>query len=282
MCDTDGKPTYDRNHVWGTGGYNPPVPRFKEQAICVRHLDWSETSQIVMLLTEHRGTLRCVAKGSKRLSPGAIQRYSGGIELLTLGQAVGNTKASAELANLTEWDLQQPWPHLREYLASHRLGCYAADLCHAFIQPDDAHPNVFHAALNFLEGLSEPTHHAAELLRFQWVLLTDVGYRPELDADVLTGEELHKARVFGFDPQRGGLTRDVGEGFGRWRVRPATVYLLRNLDELLGDEGGDIADVIAAAEPSDIERANKLLASYLRSVLDKELPTMKYVMGNGQ
>jgi len=258
--------------------YHDAVARFKENAVCIRHLDWSETSQIVVLLTENRGTLRAVAKGSRRMSPGAVQRFSGGVELLTAGQAVGHIKPSAELANLTEWDLQRPYPHLRERLAAHRLACYAADLCHALIATDDPHPAAFAAACGLLDGLTEPTHDAAELLRFQWRLLADVGYQPELSIDVQTGEPLADAGAFTFDTQRGGLTRDAGRGFSRHRVRQETVLLLRRLTqtpELLDD----VPDLMTAASPDTLGRANRLLCTYLRALLDKELPTMKYVLG---
>ena len=102
------------------------MARFKEDAICIRYLDWSETSQIVVLLTREHGKLRGLAKGSKRTSPGALARYSGGIELLTLGQVVGLTKPTSELATITEWDLQDPYPHLRRDLSAQHLGLYAA------------------------------------------------------------------------------------------------------------------------------------------------------------
>ena len=56
------------------------MSRFKDQAVCIRMIDWSETSQIVALLTREHGVLRGLAKGSKRMSPSAISRFSGGIE----------------------------------------------------------------------------------------------------------------------------------------------------------------------------------------------------------
>ena len=42
----------------------------------------------------------------------------------------------------------------------------------------------------FLEGLSDPDRHDAALLRFQWRLLEDTGYRPQLSQDVRTGKPL--------------------------------------------------------------------------------------------
>jgi DNA repair protein RecO (recombination protein O) len=125
------------------------MPRLKDQAICIRLFDWSETSQIVALLTEHHGKVRGLAKGSKRTSPGAVARFSGGIEMLTQGQIVWISKPSVELATLTEWDLQNPYRHLRQDLTAQRLSLYAADLTGALLAEHDPHPNVF-AALHRL------------------------------------------------------------------------------------------------------------------------------------
>ena len=129
------------------------MPRFKDQAICIRHIDWSETSQIVALLTENHGLVRGIAKGAKRTSPSSVQRYSGGIELLTLGQTVGMIKPTAELANLTEWDLQQPYWNLRQNLKAQQLALYGADLAGAMLAEHDAHPVVFCAMRTLLGEL---------------------------------------------------------------------------------------------------------------------------------
>lgn len=247
------------------------MPRFKEQAVCIRHLDWSETSQIVALLTEGRGVIRAVAKGSKRSSPSHLQRFSGGVELLTLGQAVGLAKPSAELANLTEWDLQQAYRHVRHDLAAQHLGLYAADLIGAMLAPADAHPNVFVAMCDFLESLREAEERGAALLKFQWILLTDCGYRPQLHRDAAQDTTLTEANAYTFDARAGGLTVRESNENTAWRVRRKTVDLLRSLDN------SDKQAVLVEHDALSIERANRLLCVYLRAILDRELPTMKYV-----
>ena len=136
------------------------MPRFKDHAICIRHIDWSETSQVVALLTREQGKVRALAKGSKRTSPGAVARFSGGIELLTLGQAVGIIKPSTDLATLTEWDLQNPYFHLRRDLAAHETALYAADLSNALLADHDPHAGVFAALAQLLEVLAEPSRRA--------------------------------------------------------------------------------------------------------------------------
>lgn len=239
------------------------MPRLKDQAVCIRLIDWSETSQIVALLTRDNGKLRGLAKGSKRTSPGSIARYSGGIELLTAGEVVGIVRPSSDLANLTEWDLQQPYHHLRTDLRAQRLGLYAADIVNAMLADHDPHPNVHDALRDLLAALASKEHREAALLRFQWQLLTDCGYQPQLDAT--NGRKAHV-----FDPRAGGLTNDrsaTNTQSGPWRVRDETVQLLRGLSENNLD-----------APDAAIARANRLLCVYLRTLLDRQLPTMSIVL----
>ncbi len=246
------------------------MPRFKDQAICIRHIDWSETSQVVVLLTQEHGKLRGLAKGSKRTSPSSVQRFSGGIELLTMGQVVAVTKRTAELATLTEWDLQEDHHYLRRDLTAQRLAMYAADLANAILADEDAHPGAFAAVSEFLAGLADGADRGAALLRFQWALLEDCGFRPELGRDVRRDGPLGKARAYTFDPVAGGLT--VENGVADWRVRAKTVALLRRVLE-----GEDIS----GADADSVGRANRLLCVYARAILDKELPTMGVVLNGG-
>lgn len=246
------------------------MPRFKDQAICIRHIDWSESSQVVVLLTQDHGKLRGLAKGSKRQSPSSVERFSGGIELLTQGQVVAVTKRTAELATLTEWDLQDDHHYLRRDLNAQKLAMYAADLANAMLADEDSHPGAFKAMADFLAALPDADARPATLLKFQWALLEDCGYRPELSRDVRKGEPLTKSKAYTFDPVAGGLT--VENGIADWRVRGQTVTLLQKLLE-----GKPIDDT----EPDSLNRANKLLCVYARSILDKELPTMRAVLNGG-
>ena len=244
------------------------MPRFKDQAICIRHLDWAETSQVVVLMTEHHGKIRGLAKGSKRTSPSAIARFSGGIELLNRGEILGVTRQSTELATLTEWDLQDDYHHLRTDFTSQCLAMYAADLVHAMMADQDEHPRTFTALCDLLEAFRDPAARQAALLRFQWELLDDAGYRPELALDVQTGQALPAAASYTFDPRGGGLTQRAS--MDDWRVRRQTVELLRQVAA---------GEAIADADTASLERANRLLCVYFRALLDQQLPTMKYVIG---
>lgn len=244
------------------------MSRLKDQAVCIRQIDWSETSQIVVLLTHEHGKLRGLAKGSKRHSPSAIQRFSGGIELLNLGQIVATTKPTSELATLTEWDMQDDFYHLRRNLHAQHIAMYAADITHALLGDLDPHPAVFVALVELLKALKDRRATAAGLLRYQWTLLRESGVQPQLEIDVRSGEVLQDQPVYTFDAEAGGLTMQPGAI--EWQVRRQTVALLRQVasgSELDGDW-----------DETTCVRANRLLCVYVRAMQGRELPTMRVVL----
>jgi DNA repair protein RecO (recombination protein O) len=233
-----------------------------DQAVCVRHWEWSETSQTVLLLTRAHGLVRALAKGSRR--PGA--NYSGGLELLTMGQAGLIIKPSSELALLTEWDLHETYPRLRSDLRAQQAGMYVADIVQRMTGERDAHPALFDALVECLRALDAGAR-ARPLAAFQWKLLDECGYRPVLDRDTRTGEELKPAAWLGFAPELGGLVG--GDDERAWRVRPGTVELLRSM----ADDGTKLE----GASEEDYERAGRLLAAYVRHLLGHTPPTLELV-----
>lgn len=273
------------------------MPRIKDQAICIRFMDWSESSQIVTLLCQEHGKLSGLAKGSKRTSPSSTARYSGGFELMTMGQVVAVVKPTTDLATLTEWDLQQPYWHLRQHLRAQQLGFYAADLARAFLADHDPHPQTFAALADLLANLANADHREMAILWYQWRLLADCGFRPQLEYDVRTGKPLvsistpqsksrptlhatdHEIAYHLFDPQSGGLTiRSTEAEEGCWRIRDATVQLLHQLSVCSLDQNDPMRDIDPHTSSETIDRANQLLCVYARSILDRQLPTMRIIL----
>ncbi len=245
------------------------MPTIVDEAICVRHWDFSETSQTVSLLSRRHGTLRGLAKGAKR----ERGRFSGGIDLLTRGEVVALTKPGRELATLTDWDLRQTWRAFRERLQINRAAFYMADLASRLVGPDDPHPPVFDALVDSFDalqvaGVRDPAwseHRGVDeaLVRFQWTALAECGYRPQLDGSPTTGVAL-------FDAQAGGVV-DRDESGRAWKVRADTIGLLVAIGD--GEECADAPDEAMA-------RAARLLAAYAREIIGHELHTLVELFGS--
>lgn len=223
------------------------MPTIVDLGICLRHWDWSETSQTLALFTREHGLIRGLAKGSRR----PRSRFCGGVETMTLGQVTAVIKPTGVLANVTAWDLREMYPGLRRSLRGFHGAMYSAEVALRMVVENDPHPVIFDALDVALRGLSAGGGEEAAVLEFQWRVLVDVGYRPSLGAGSGGGVGL-------FDPERGGVN-PAGGGLG-WRVRPETLSVLEGLEAGDGVAGGEQA----------IARASRLLGAYLRHLAGRE------------
>jgi DNA repair protein RecO (recombination protein O) len=239
------------------------MPTLTDNAICIRRWDFSETSQTVSLFLRGHGIVRGVVKGAKRARGG----FEGGIDLLTLGQVVAIVKPARDLATVTQWRLLDSFRALREHLGANRAGLYMADLVHHMLTEHDPHPALFDALRSSLEGLGDVGRIDVALLGFEWTVLRETGFRPELDRDAETGRALPpEAATLGFSAAAGGVVADTG-GPDRWRVRRETIELLRAM------AAGRRTPDADAAHP---RRAARLLAAYIREVLGSEPKSMRW------
>jgi DNA repair protein RecO (recombination protein O) len=228
-----------------------------DTAICLRCWDFSETSQTVSLLTKEHGMIRGLAKGSKR-DNGA---FSGGFDPLTRGSIVARLKTNSDLATLTEWNLEHVWWASRNNLDVNRGAIYMVDLVGRMLTDQDPHTNVYDTLLEALNRMDDGHDIDWPLLRFQWALLVETGYQPTLTTDC------ENESVVAFSSKTGGVVEDTGE-IDRVRVRKETVEVLR----LLEDD-----KPMQPTEPQTIDRANRLLAHYLRDIIGKESAAMRWM-----
>lgn len=251
------------------------MPSVSDEAICVRHWDWSETSQTLSLMTREHGLLRCLAKGSKREK----SAFSGGVELCTVGEINAIIKPTTELALLTSWDLLDPMPMVRRTTERFNACMYAIDLIPRLIQDHDPHPKVYealHTTLSTIGGI-DPCERGLPVLAmlawFQWILLDETGSKPELSTDVRTGEALGSAAVYGFSTAFGGITTDPGADADDqlFRVRAKTIDVLRNLDS------GAQWEALLVHSVGELDRCGRLLGVTLSSILGHESPSFRWV-----
>jgi len=243
------------------------VPATQDQAIIIRHWDWSETSQTVSIFGRSLGLFRGLAKGSKREKA----NFSGGLEVLTHGEILAIIKPSTELANLTAWDLQETFPAIRRNLNAFYSAMYLADLLQHAVHEHDPHPTLFDSLLDALRALGSPDANAAAVLVFQWSALVETGYRPELENDIVTNTPLPAAAILSFAPRLGGFTTSTGTE-PLWRVRAETLNLLRTLAS-----DPSPPSPTSASNTSPTSRASRFLAAYFREILGRDLPSAAHL-----
>ncbi|MGA2581890.1 MAG: DNA repair protein RecO [Tepidisphaeraceae bacterium] len=162
------------------------MPLVVDRSICLRKLEFSETSQILTLFSQHHGLVPVIAKGAHRRTKAGASKFDGGVDLLDVGQAIFTKDSSKELATLTEWKLEEGHLELRHDLRGMHLGLYAAELVSVFIEEHDPHEVIFSRFLEVLGQLGGPRKEE-EFLAFELDLLREAGYVPELHQCVHCG-----------------------------------------------------------------------------------------------
>jgi DNA repair protein RecO (recombination protein O) len=151
----------------------------KARALVLRTTDWSETSRIATLWTRELGRVRVLAKGGRRLK----SNFDSALDLLTVCSIVFLRKSSGGLDLLTEAQVVERFARLRTDLSALYAGYYIAELLSDWTEDYDPHPPLFDEALETLRTLGAPgVANGPRLARFELVLLSELGYRPALEA----------------------------------------------------------------------------------------------------
>lgn len=202
------------------------MPPVHDEAIALRRLDYSETSQVLAVFCRDHGQQRVIAKGIKRSTK---TRVSVGIDLLEWGDVVYSRRPGKEdtLATLIEWRQRDNFPHLRRDLAVWYAGQYAAEVTTQLTEVHDPHPDLYAALLGLLRRLGRD-----ELLEalgdFLCDLLREIGLGPDFGRCVACGRSIAGETVLHFSSRGGGaICRDCeGATIDKRRVTPQVAEVL--------------------------------------------------------
>ena len=152
----------------------------KDTAICIKAVNYSETSQVVTFFTRANGKLAAIAKGSKRPK----SAFEGTIEVFSFGRIVFSRPHTERLATLTEFQQQHAFVHLRKNFFTLNCSLLAVELVSRLTRDYDPYPGLFDSLVEFLENMqncSNDSTSAAFLILFQLTLLKETGLAPVLN-----------------------------------------------------------------------------------------------------
>ncbi|HEX8911027.1 MAG TPA: DNA repair protein RecO, partial [Humisphaera sp.] len=155
------------------------MPLVRDRAICLRKTEYSETSQIVTLLTRDHGLFRAIAKGAHRKTKAGASKFDGGMDFLEVGEAVFTHDVTRDLATLTEWTLREGHLAFRSDLRAMYLAIYAGELVDRLLEQHDPHPELFDRLEQTLPELASPRREEA-FLAFELDLLRETGHMAEV------------------------------------------------------------------------------------------------------
>lgn len=244
------------------------MPPETDAAICLRAREWSETSQVVTLLTESHGVLTLVAKGSRREKA----PFSGGLEALTAGMATLVPKRSEAMPLLVAWDLERVWSVFRTDLVAWNAGFLLADLAARLLPIGEPHPSAFARMMRCLDSLDSGAMTADETVaRTLDEILRESGHELDIDRDARDGGPLGPEEPAVLDLASHGLVRpgENGAGLRVAGVLPETRGVIRAI-RMHGT---------SPLDPRHAARAARLLAAWAAGQTGAEPPSLTAFTG---
>jgi len=234
----------------------------KDLAICIRAIDYSETSQIVTFFTKATGKIDVIAKGSKRPK----SAFDGPIEVFSYGRIVFSDSKRDKLATLTEFESAYGgtgFTSLSHDLAVLNCCLFAAELINKMTHDYDPHPELFDSFLGFLQNATdkESKNQMLKLLiLFQFSLLREIGLQPVLDCCVNCKTQYTKRanqnEIYFSSSANGIICRDCESSF------PDKIRLSKTASNCLSN-----LKLIAEAKEKILKEIEKVLITHFTELL---------------
>jgi DNA repair protein RecO (recombination protein O) len=246
------------------------------EGICLRRLEFSNTSQVASFLTPDTGRLSVIAKGVTRAPKKGIRT---GFDLLGRYELIYTTRRFGSLQNLTYRWLEEDFRGMRLALQRVLCGYYAAELALNFVAEGDPCPGLYKLMLGSLRSFAAGRKLGGTVLLMELGVLHEHGSLPRFDACAECGGALPSRGPVAFSPTGGGalcrrceaaLRADLGG-----RVTSVRPDVLKGLAALAATGGG--AKEAPAPPPRKMLAMSGLLRVHMRSLLGKELRMWKYL-----
>jgi len=245
----------------------------KDQAICIRTVDYSETSQIVTFFARACGKIGAIAKGSKRPK----SSFDGPIEMLSQGRIVFSASNKDKLATLTEFECGAGTAGpvlLRKNLLNLNCCLLAAEILNSLTDEHDPHPKLFDSFGEFLQNAGNAEGKCemlALLILFQLALLKDVGLGPILDHCVnckATSDIRHPTSQLYFSSSANGLIcKNCESAFqDKFKLTKNAAAALTNLK------------LLAEADENTLNQIEKLLVYHFTELTGRQPKMAKHVL----
>jgi len=248
----------------------------KDLAICIRAIDYSETSQIVTFFARASGKIDAIAKGSKRpKSP-----FDGPIEILSHGNIVFIDSNREKLATLTEFQQQPALRNLYGNLFVLHCCLFGAELLNKLTHDYDPHPGLFDSFLGFMQNANEQQSTGdrqgdilALLILFQLTLLKEIGLQPIL-SHCVNCKKSHEGRatsseIYFSSSANGIICRDCEPSF------PDKIRLTKEASACLVS-----LKQIPESSEKTLKEIENVLINHLTGMLGRTPKMAKHILGN--
>ena len=241
----------------------------KDTAICIRCVDYSETSQIVTFFARQSGKISVIAKGSRR----AKSPFDGPIEIFSFGDIMFYASEEEKLSTLTEFQQKSGLGGLSRNYLGYNSSLFACELMINMVDEYDPHPQLFDDFVQFLKDVqttSDRNETISLLIYFQLSLLREVGLQPVLSECVNCKNKYNEKwfDVYFSNSANGIICMDCDMHFpDKFKLPKTTADCLTSLKN------------ISKANEQTLNQIEKIIINLLACHMQKMPKMAKYILG---
>ena len=248
------------------------MPLLKTPAVTLKSRRWGEADRIVTFYTLRLGKIRGVARGARRIK----SRFGCALEPFVACDLNLFEKPPDSLYRITQADIRESFPALREDLTVMSAAARLANLVAAITPDGDASPAVFETILGGFRALASGGDALLTALLFQIRLLGDAGFRPQTDHCAgCGGQVVHREGPVLFSPKSGGLVCDACSHRYSGRCLPLSPAS-RGLLHQAGQWSPPLLLRLKASAPTRMELESAIDA-YATMIAGKHLPPADFL-----
>ena len=171
-------------------------------AVLLRSFNYSETSRVLRLYTKDLGLVSVMAKGVRR--GGA--RGHGGLDTFSRGELTAYVRPTRDLQTFKEFAVEEAGGSLARDVLRFAGASVLAEIVLLHAGPDPS-PQVFERLTNALRRIDAVPRAGiiGAVLAEGWMLVTTLGYEPQIELCVHCGRALGATEVLRFDFSAGGV-----------------------------------------------------------------------------
>lgn len=210
-------------------------------ALCLRKIDFSETSQILTFVSDSLGLCGAIAKGAKR----AKSSIGGPLDILCLYRTVLYDRSRrGTLSIVAQAELIEFFPNLRSDFAKFRASQSLRELLlSAPVAPHDGAATLL-VAVRALRALENDAPIGPTLAHFAWRFLGVLGITPTVTHCAISGREASGEHPVRFSIREMGILAPAFED-NRHDLVELSAHALQALQSLDKGYGGEDLDVDA-------------------------------------
>lgn len=240
---------------------------YRDRGVVLRTYKLGEADRIVVLLTEHHGKVRAVAKGVRRTA----SKFGARLEPLS-HVALLMWRGRGELDIVNQVEVLDHWRAVREDLTALGRGLSMLEAVDQLAQEDQSDPRLYSMLVGALGALADPDLDPTLVpAAFFLKALVLEGAAPVLEGCASCGRSDTEVELVAFDLSEGGaLCRACRRG------RPMSEDALVLMRRILG---GELGATLRGAPPTGAPELVALATEAMEAHLDRRLRSVHSVPG---